>query len=191
MSVALSLVLASSSPRRLALLQQLGLQPLVRRPDTDESVRPGESADALVARLSNAKARAVDASPDEVVLAADTVVLLDGDILGKPRDQADGLAMLMRLSGREHEVLTGVSVKRGEHVSGVTVSTRVRLAEITAGQARAYWASGEPCDKAGGYAIQGRAARFVEALHGSYSNAVGLPLHESARLLEAAGIVLD
>ena len=183
------LVLASTSPRRLALLRQVGFEPEVAAVEVDETPRPGERPEALARRLAVAKARAAPA-PDAaaVVLAADTVVDLDGRVLGKPRDRAHAVAMLLALGGREHRVATGVCLRRARGVRSIVVVTRVAFGRIDAGLAARYVDEGESDGKAGGYAIQGRGARFVASLAGSYSNVVGLPLHETVRLLEAAGV---
>ncbi len=189
------LVLASASPRRRHLLAQLGLDCDVRPVTIDESPSTGEQPAGLVLRLAIEKARACAAtlgSDDEcVVLGADTVVVCDGQPLGKPRDRDDGLAMLGRLSGRWHEVLTAVAVldpaDEGRARTALSRS-RVRMRTIAPGEAAAYWATGEPADKAGGYALQGLGALFVEGIEGSCSGIVGLPLHETARLLSEYGI---
>lgn len=184
------LYLASTSPRRRELLQQIGLAFGVIKIDVDESRRPGESPEQYVQRLAQAKARAGQAllPAGSVVLAADTTVAL-GDIeLGKPASEAEAQAMWRQLSGREHRVLTGVAVACAERLQASVVTTTVGFRDISAAEMRAYWASGEPADKAGGYAIQGRAAVFVTGIKGSYSNVVGLPLAETAALLAEFGI---
>lgn len=190
MSVPAPLLLASRSPRRRALLAQIGVgfEPVTA--DVDESPRPGETPAALVERLARAKALAglAAAADDRPVLGADTTVTLDGEVLGKPDDEAGALEMLARLSGRTHEVLTGVAVARGEAVEARTVATRVTLRPSTPAERRAYWASGEPAGKAGAYAIQGLGAVLVARIEGSYSCVVGLPLAETAELLRAFGI---
>jgi septum formation protein len=187
-----ALILASRSPRRLELLAQIGLQPQVRSADVDETPLPAEAPAAYVRRIALAKARAAqtplagagDARP---VLAADTAVICDDRILGKPTDQADAARMLALLTGREHRVLTGVAlIGAAEHT--LLSESRVRLRDISTTEAAAYWASGEPRDKAGGYAIQGLGAVFVAELTGSWSNVVGLPLFETAQLLAVEGI---
>ena len=183
------LILASASPRRAQLLLQLGLRFEACAVDADETPRPGEDAGQLVARLSRRKAEAALARfPHALVLGADTAVEVDGLPLGKPRDPADAAAMLRRLSGRRHRVCTGVTVcdaKRAEtRLSATEVSFRVlREAEIAA-----YVAGGEPADKAGAYAIQGRAAAFISCIAGSFSGVMGLPLFETAELLQSFGL---
>jgi septum formation protein len=183
------LYLASTSPRRRELLAQLGLDFHVLGVDIDESVRAGEEAAAYVLRLAREKAAAGLAQAGEgVVIAADTSVVLDGEVLGKPASEQEAIAMWSRLSGREHEVLTGLAVGNRARLAARVVSTRVRFRAIRDAEMRAYWASGEPRDKAGGYAIQGRGAIFVTGIEGSYSNVVGLPLAETAALLDTFGL---
>ncbi|MEM6792817.1 MAG: Maf family protein [Acidobacteriota bacterium] len=191
MEQAHTLVLASGSPRRRDLLAGLGLQPVIRPVDLDETPLEGESAEVYVDRLARAKARA-RATPGELVLAADTVVAIDGALLGKPRDRADAKDMLRRLSGRSHEVLTGVAVWDSvtEELAAEVASTRVVFKTLEEREIEWYVASGEPMDKAGAYAVQGLAAIFVERLEGTYSNVVGLPLPTVYRLLSARGFDL-
>ena len=185
--------LASASPRRRELLAQIGVTCQVLPVDLDESPEPGESAEHYVGRLALDKARAaltlLGKGECTLILAADTAVVVGADILGKPRDAADAAAMLRRLSGGEHRVLSGVALigADGRETSALSES-RVRMRRIFDAEMAAYWATGEPADKAGGYAIQGRAAVFVEALSGSYSGVMGLPLFETAALLAAAGV---
>jgi septum formation protein len=169
-------VLASASPRRRELLAGLGLRFDVRVADVDESPLPGESPTELVERLAGAKAAAVGATRREVVIAADTVVVADGDALGKPVDGDDAARMLRRLGGRTHHVLTGVAVRRGGFLSTTVVSTEVTFRPLTEADIAWYVATGEPLDKAGAYAIQGAGGLFVERIDGSYHNVVGLPL---------------
>jgi nucleoside triphosphate pyrophosphatase len=184
--------LASGSPRRRELLQQIGVPFQVIRVDLDETVAIGEAPLAYVSRLASAKAEAgwqrsrdlVDAP----VLAADTAVVLDGRILGKPQDRDDAMRMLAELSGRTHEVLTAVALREAQGSRGKVSRSSVTFRRIDGGEAQRYWDSGEPLDKAGAYAIQGYAAAFVEDLKGSYSGVMGLPLFETAQLLEAAGM---
>ena len=183
--------LASRSPRRADLLRVAGVDFAVVDVDLDESVRPDEAPTDYVARLAVAKAdagRRAAPSPGPV-LAADTTVVVDGTILGKPRDRADGLAMLARLSGRCHRVLTGVALRAPEGTAAsVTVTTEVYFRSLSVREREAYWASGEPSDKAGGYAIQGLGGALIARIDGSYSNVVGLPLAETLALLAAAGV---
>lgn len=183
--------LASGSPRRRELLGQLGLECRVVSAPVDETARPGESAPDLVTRLALAKARAARAlglAPAAPVVAADTAVALGGAIFGKPADQTDAARMLGLLAGRAHEVYTAVAVAddRGERVE--LSRSEVLFRAIGAAEIAAYWRTGEPADKAGGYAIQGLGAIFVAGLVGSYSGVMGLPLFETARLLAAAGL---
>lgn len=185
------LYLASASPRRSALLRQIGVAHAVLVAPIDEGERPGEVPEVYVERLALEKARAtarLAQGPTLPVLAADTTVVLDGALLGKPRDRADALGMLARLSGRTHRVLTAVAlIARGiERVR--TSASEVRFREIDAPERAAYWETGEPRDKAGAYAIQGYGAVFVADLRGSYSGVMGLPLHETAELLRGAHI---
>jgi septum formation protein len=185
------LILASASPRRRDLLDQLGVRYTVEPADIDESRAPGETPEDYVRRMAREKAAALvglHPGPDVAVLAADTTVVLDGDALGKPRDHADALAMLARLSGRTHLVLTAVCLDVGVRESVCVVATEVDFASLDPEACEAYLASGEAWDKAGAYAIQGLAGAFVCAIRGSYSNVVGLPLAETWQLLRAAGI---
>lgn len=183
--------LASASPRRRQLLEQMGLRFEVMAADVDEGLRPGEAPEDYVSRVAEAKAQAVIlrlGSPVLPVLAADTAVVLEGSILGKPRDRADGIAMLSRLAGRSHQVLSAVALWHGGRVRRALSRSRVTFRAIPSEEAAAYWASGEPADKAGGYGIQGMGGVFVESLEGSYSGVMGLPLFETAALLKEAGI---
>lgn len=186
--------LASASPRRRELLQQLGIRFEVVPVVVPEEPRAGESPRAYVARLAAAKARqgaqAVRAHgwPPRAVLGADTEVILDDEILGKPADRRHGIAMLRRLSGRSHEVLTAVSLLDQDEAHDALSISRVTFAPLSDEQIERYWESGEPADKAGAYALQGRAAAFVARLEGSYSGVVGLPLFELAELLKRAGM---
>lgn len=183
--------LASASPRRRLLLEQLGLRFEVLAAEVDETLQPGEAAADYVLRLARAKTEAVAQNlraPAAPVLGADTAVVVEGVILGKPRDQADGLAMLARLSGRCHQVLSAVALWQAGRLDTALSCSEVGFRDISAEEARSYWESGEPADKAGGYAIQGLGAVFVERLEGSYSGVMGLPLFETAGLLRKAGV---
>jgi septum formation protein len=184
--------LASESPRRRELLQQIGVSFRLVKTAVDEAVLTGESPPTYVARLAAAKADAGwqscrDAQPAPV-LAADTAVILDGRILGKPADRHDAEDMLAQLSGRTHEVLTAIALRTAAGHSSRISRSEVTFRAIVAGEVRAYWETGEPHDKAGAYAIQGRAAVFVAHLRGSFSGVMGLPLFETAELLSGAGI---
>ena len=184
--------LASASPRRRALLAQIGVPFQVLTVMVDEARRPGEAPDAYVLRLAREKADAGwQARPPRhpsPVLAADTTVVLDGSILAKPADRSDGERMLRELGGRTHAVLTAVAVATAEGLISRTSRSEVTFRAVNAAEARDYWATGEPRDKAGGYAIQGGAAIFIADLRGSYSGVMGLPLFETAELLEQAGV---
>ncbi|PZW60443.1 septum formation protein [Pseudomonas sp. URMO17WK12:I6] len=186
------LYLASGSPRRRELLAQIGVPFTTISADIDETPFPEESPSAYVERLARGKAEvgrgAIVSDADFCVLGADTAVVLDGKILGKPVDEAEACAMLMLLSGYEHEVLTAIAVHDGERCESLVVRSLVRFRTIGRDEAAAYWASGEPRDKAGGYGIQGLGAVFVTGLNGSYSAVVGLPLCETAELLSHFGI---
>lgn len=182
-----TLYLASGSPRRRELLTQIGVPFSSLSVPIDENALPEEPPRAYVERLARAKAQAglaALADPrDAVVLGADTAVILDGRILGKPLDRDEAVATLSALSAREHLVLTAVALASTTRVVARVVGTRVRFRLLTRAEIEAYWATGEPRDKAGSYAIQGLAAVFVSQLHGSYSAVVGLPLGETAELL--------
>lgn len=185
------LVLASASPRRRELLGLLGLSFEVRAADIDETPVSEEPPSGYVERLAREKAQALASSPGLFVLAADTSVVIDGAVLGKPGDDRQlGAAMLQQLSGRAHLVLTGVAVAYQETIRSMVVSTEVEMRRLQDEEIRWYVASGEGHDKAGGYAVQGRAGAFITALRGSPTNVIGLPLAETAALLEAAGFPL-
>jgi len=182
--------LASQSPRRRELLRQIGIRHEIVSASVDETPRPGEAPAEYVLRLALAKARAGRTQrPDRPVLGADTAVVVDDTILGKPAGRDDAIAMLGRLSGREHRVLTAVALAGERDESRLSVS-HVRFRPVDAAEAAAYWDTGEPADKAGGYAVQGLGALFVESLSGSYSGVMGLPLFETGELLRRAGIAL-
>ncbi|MBU0885128.1 MAG: septum formation inhibitor Maf [Gammaproteobacteria bacterium] len=182
-----TLYLASGSPRRRELLMQIGVSYLTLSAPVDENTLPDESPIAYVERLARAKAQAGLAAladtHEAVVLGADTAVVLDGRILGKPADRDEALATLSALSGRSHDVLTAVALVSPERVVARVVTSQVTFRALSQAEIAAYWASGEPQDKAGCYGIQGLAAVFVSQLHGSYSAVVGLPLCETAGLL--------
>ena len=189
------LILASASPRRYELLTQIGVPCRVETADVDESPLADETPEALVLRLAQQKAQAVwqrlAATPDGLplpVLGADTLGLLNGELLLKPRDFADAQALLRRMSGRWHTIFTAVALVTATGTSVVLNRNAVKFRSVSDAEILAYWRTGEPCDKAGAYAIQGRGAVFVERLEGSYSGVMGLPLFETAQLLAAAGI---
>ena len=178
-----SFVLASGSPRRKALLAQLGLVFTVKPADLDEGLQAGEAPAAYVERLARAKAAAVEGA---IVLAADTTVAVGDELLGKPADAAEARRMLALLSGREHSVFTGIATKSHARV----VQTRVWFKRLTPTEIEWYVQTPEPYDKAGGYAVQGLAAAFIERLDGSPTNVIGLPLPETLELLRLAGLDL-
>lgn len=181
--------LASMSPRRRELLAQIGVPHTVAAAHVDESLLPGEPAAEYVARLARLKAATVRQRGESLpVLAADTTVVVEGSVYGKPADRADGLAMLAALSGRTHQVLTAVALATERDIALRVSRSSVGFRNIGRAEMEAYWDTGEPRDKAGGYAIQGYGAVFVQALSGSYSGVMGLPLLETAELLRAAGI---
>jgi len=189
------LILASASPRRYELLTQIGVSCRVETADVDESPLADETPEALVSRLAQQKAQAVwqrlAATPDGLflpVLGADTLGVLDGELLLKPRDFVDAQALLGRMSGRWHTIFTAVALVTAAGTSVVLNRNAVKFRSVSDAEILAYWRTGEPCDKAGAYAIQGRGAVFVERLEGSYSGVMGLPLFETAQLLAAAGI---
>jgi len=185
------LVLASASPRRSALLDQLGVRYVCDPADLDETRRPGETPGDFTRRMARGKAASVAARRTTAgcaILAADTVVEIDGDVLGKPADHFDALAMLARLSGRTHRVLTAVCLWEGGNLYDELVETRVEFVTLSRVVCEAYLATDEPWDKAGAYAIQGLAGAFVRSIEGSYSNVVGLPLAQTWALLTARGI---
>ena len=184
------LLLASASPRRSALLTQIGRAHAIAATDVDERALPGEPPAALVVRLACAKARAgATGRPDaRAVLGADTVVALDDRVFGKPRDADDGAAMLRALSARTHTVWSGVAVAHGGDIEHRLCESQVRFRALSDAEIAAYWASGEPRDKAGAYAVQGLAAAFITRLEGSYSGVMGLPLYETSELLARVGL---
>lgn len=182
------LILASGSPRRKQLLEELGLSPIVRAGDIDETPLPGEPVADYVERLAIAKGKAVATEADgvdrdDLVISADTIVVLDGELLGKPVDDADAARMLRSLSGRTHEVMTGVAVHRDGKVESFVERTVVHFAEMSDDDISWYVSTGEPADKAGAYGIQGRGGAFVVAIEGSYDNVIGLPRHRIRQLL--------
>lgn len=170
------LVLASQSPRRAEILRQAGLDFTVRAATVDETPREQEKPEDYVRRLAEEKALAVEATADETVLGADTTVVVDGEMLGKPADDAEARRMLQKLSGRCHEVLTGICLRRGDRRVCDWTSTRVWFIPLAGAEIDAYVASGEPMDKAGAYAIQGLASKYIERIEGCYFNVVGLPV---------------
>jgi len=187
-----SIVLASASARRSLLLTQIGVRHRAVAADVDETPRRGEAPDRYVGRLAEDKARAIvhaaGGAPDRPVLAADTTVVLDGHIYGKPADEADCIAMLAALGGRRHAVLTALALWSDGRLRHALSTSHVTFRDIGTEESRRYWASGEPAGKAGAYAIQGLGAVFVERLEGSFSGVMGLPLYETAALLDGVGV---
>ena len=179
------LILASASPRRRELLQQIGVRLQALAVDLDESMLAGEVADVFVRRLACEKAEAGfrRSGAGLPTLGSDTVVVLDGRVMGKPQGRDQGIEMLLSLSGKRHQVMTGVAVTDGQRTLSDVVVTDVVFNEISKSEAEHYWETGEPCDKAGGYGIQGLGAVFVRHISGSYTAVVGLPLSETAALL--------
>jgi len=189
------LILASGSPRRAELLAQIGLSFEVIHPDIDESVAVNESAISYVKRMSLSKYHSIrfpdsgNAIPEEdIVLCADTIVVSDSQILGKPKDEKAGIQMLENLSGKAHKVITSVTIGQYIQLNSFFVETIVKFRILKKDECLAYWLTGEPQDKAGGYAIQGIGSVFVESISGSYSNVVGLPLMETSRALAELGM---
>ena len=188
------LILASQSPRRKELLAQLGYEFITQAADIDESIHVKEVAVDYVQRLAKEKAMAVfsqlssEQQKNNIVLGSDTTVVIEGDILGKPACEADCISTLMRLSNNLHHVFTAVAVVSHEKIESTVVGTSVQFAALTTDEIKRYWLTGEPCDKAGSYAIQGIGGQFVTTIKGSYSAVVGLPLFETAQLLGQFGL---
>lgn len=189
--MSVQLILASASPRRKELLAQIQVSCHVCAVDIDETPYPNESPLAYVQRVAAEKSAACMAllNTDLPILAADTTVVLGSVIMGKPKDEADAVAMLTQLSGKTHQVYSAVSLRGRGHSQAVSI-TDVTFRQLTEQEIRAYWHSGEPLDKAGAYAIQGLGGIFVESIHGSFSGVVGLPLFETAALLSQQGIAV-
>lgn len=189
------LILASQSPRRSALLAQLGVQFSIQVSDIDETVEKDESAHDYVLRLAKQKALHVfnllsnDEQEDSFVLGSDTSVVFDGQILGKPENKKDCIKMLSLLSNNQHQVLTAIALAGKSGIKGDVITTEVFFKTLSKKEISAYWLTGEPQDKAGSYGIQGIAGQFVKSINGSYSAVVGLPLYETAKLLNDAGII--
>ncbi len=189
----MSIILASNSPRRRELLAQIGIRDFqILSPDVDETVEPGLSPARMVETLSLRKARATAgrAGAEDLIIAADTVVALDGRVLGKPRDQGEAFAMLSALSGREHRVYTGVTVLGGGQAATEHEETAVAFRALSPEEIRDYIATGEPMDKAGAYGIQGVGALLVQGIRGDYCNVVGLPVFRLGRMLSGFGVKL-
>ena len=187
----MKIVLASGSPRRRELLKSLGLEFEVYKPDVDESIIDGESPSELCERLSRLKAQAgAEKFPDALVIAADTIVVIDDLILGKPKDRDDAFNMLKRLQGKWHEVITGITVCMKQKILSHDEHTRVKFRELSDSEIRAYVSTGECDDKAGAYAVQGYGSLLVERIEGDYFNVVGLPLCRLGMMLSVFGIRL-
>lgn len=185
-----NIVLASSSPRRQELLKRMGVSEFeIRVPETDETYPPSLTPQQTVEYISRKKCEAVTANaPDEIIIAADTMVFVEGERLGKPADEADALRMLMQLQGRKHLVCTGVTVRRGEEFSTESESTEVFFRPASPGELLQYIHTGEPMDKAGAYGVQDRGALLVEAIHGDFYNVMGLPMLRLSRMLQRFGV---
>ena len=179
----MNLILASQSPRRKELMSLFGQPFLVCVADIDETMDHQKSPFDEVARVSRAKALAVDCGPEDVVVAADTIVVCDGAVLGKPHSRAEAVEMLQLLSGRDHQVMTGVTVRRADRIQSFTEVTHLHFRELSQREIERYVASGEPMDKAGAYGIQGGAALFCDSMTGDYYNVMGLPVCRLGRLL--------
>ncbi len=180
----MELILASQSPRRKELLGLFSVPFTIRVADIDEGMDLSQPVENEVARVSRLKAEAVSRKPGDVVVAADTVVVCDGQVLGKPKDEADAYRMLRLLSGRDHQVMTGLTVLRGDTAVVHTEITDIHFRKLTDKQINDYIRTGEPMDKAGSYGIQGGAALFVEGIRGDYFNVVGLPVCKLGEILE-------
>ena len=187
----MQLILASQSPRRKELLGLFRIPFTVRTADIDETMDPTASPYDEVARVSREKALAVLREPEDVVVAADTIVVCDGQVLGKPKDEADAFRMLRLLSGRDHQVMTGMTVLRGERSLVCTEVTDIHFRELSDREILSYIRTGEPMDKAGSYGIQGGAALFAEKLSGDYYNVMGLPVCRLGQLLRQIAPELD
>ena len=172
----MNLILASASPRRRELLGLFGVPFVIRAADIDEAMDPGKAPFDEVARVSRLKAMATARAAEDVVIAADTIVVCAGEVLGKPRDEEDAFRMLRLLSGRDHQVMTGVTVLRGEHAVTFTEVTDLHFRDLSEKEIARYVATGEPMDKAGSYGIQGGAALFCTGMKGDYYNVMGLPV---------------
>ena len=182
------LILASQSPRRAELLQRIGLAFEIAPADIDERYLDHETPEAHAERLAREKAETISRrEPDALVVGSDTIVVVDGDVLGKPRDEAGAVGMLMRLAGREHEVFTGVAVTQGERIESALERVRVRFRPLDRSECEAYVATGEPMDKAGAYGIQGYGSSIVEAVDGDYFAVMGLPVVRTLDLLRRHG----
>lgn len=180
----MEIILASQSPRRKELLGLLKIPFTVRVADIDETMNPALPAREEVARVSRLKAEAIFRNADDIVIAADTIVVCDGQVLGKPKDEADALRMLRLLSGRDHQVMTGMTVLRGQQAVSCTEITDIHFRELSDREIQSYIRTGEPMDKAGSYGIQGGAAVFAQKIVGDYFNVVGLPVCRLHQILQ-------
>ena len=180
----MQLILASQSPRRKELLGLFHIPFTIQVADIDETMNPELSPAEEVARVSRAKAEAISRAPEDVVIAADTIVVCNGEVLGKPKDADDAFRMLRMLSGRDHQVMTGMTVLRGEHCVTTTEITDIHFRDLSDYEIWSYIRSGEPMDKAGSYGIQGGAALFAERLEGDYYNVMGLPVCRLGQILK-------
>ncbi|MBR4863318.1 MAG: septum formation inhibitor Maf [Oscillospiraceae bacterium] len=187
----MNVILASQSPRRRELMGLFRIPFTVQVADVDETMDPNKAPYDQVAQISRRKAEAIARLPQDVVIAADTIVVCDGKILGKPRDEADAFRMLRLLSGRQHQVMTGMTVLYGNTCVSCTEVTDIHFRPLTDGEILAYIATKEPMDKAGSYGIQGGAALFAERLEGDYFNVVGLPVCRLGKILREAGVLED
>ena len=184
----MNVILASQSPRRRELLGLTGLDFVVRVADIDETMDPGKAPFDEVARVSRMKALAIPREPEDVVIAADTIVVCQGQVLGKPKDEADAFRILSLLSGGHHEVMTGLTVLRGDEIITHTEVTKIHFRPLLPQEIRAYIATGEPMDKAGAYGIQGGAALFADGMDGDYYNVMGLPVCRLGMILRSLGL---
>ena len=186
----MEIYLASKSPRRKELLERMGLEFTVRAVNTNETMDPFRHPSDEVARVSLEKAKAVQphCMPDDIIISADTIVVCDSLVMGKPHSESEAFSMLRRLSGRDHQVMSGLTVLHGDDCENLTVTTTLRMRTLSDEEIRAYIATGEPMDKAGAYGIQGRGALFVAHLDGDYFNVMGLPMLRLSRILSRFGV---
>lgn len=186
----MAIILASKSPRRQELLKLLGVEFTIHTADIDETMDPALPPEDEVARVGAEKAKAIAAvsGAEDIIIAADTIVVIDGQILGKPKDEADAARMLRLLSGRRHEVMTGLTVLKGAQLQSCVVRTGIEFRALSEREIAAYVATGEPMDKAGAYGIQGKGSLLVEKISGDYFNVMGLPVMRLSRMLERFGI---
>ena len=188
----MAIILASKSPRRSELLKRMGLEFIVKASRIDEKMDPFAHPSDEVARVSLAKAQAVrkNCNPEDIIISADTIVVCDGLMMGKPRSESDAFSMLHRLSGRDHQVMTGLTVLGPERTENLTVTTTLRFRALSDTEIRNYIATGEPMDKAGAYGVQSRGALFVERIDGDFFNVMGLPVEQLGLVLARFGVKL-